>query len=98
MGPVVVPFPPASPPCPCGFLVVVGSAPPLAEAVAVVTQLLLRGSSRALVLIFSTTVHVYNCIYYGRAARILKFLCQCSTLCLPFCCATGGTAHDVMLL
>ena len=27
---------------------------------------------RALVLIFSTTIHVYNCICYGRAARIRR--------------------------
>ena len=34
-----------------------------------VTQLLLRGALRALVLIFSTTIHVYNCIYYGMVVR-----------------------------
>ena len=30
------------------------------------------GALRALVLVFSTAIHVYNCIFYGRAARIRR--------------------------
>ena len=55
---------------------------------------------RALVLIFSTTVHVYNCIYYARAAGVCR---SCSSYVLFFIlllavAPVGGTAHDVVLL
>ena len=85
-GPVVVPFPiPALPLCG-------GLCTPLAEALVglnwstqhLQTQLLLHGTLRALVLNFSTTAHVYDCIYYGRAARIRRAVlevitCFCGT-------------------
>ena len=63
-----------------------------------VTQLLLRGTLREPVPIFSTTTHFYNCIYYVRAApsNVLEVLICYSIF--SFSLWHRFTAHGVMLL